>query len=35
MYIQKSVGLIKRFNFLLQRGQENNCEERDAVKIIL
>ena len=34
-YIQKSVGSIKHFNFLLQRRKENNCDERDAVKTIL
>jgi len=34
-YIQKAVGSIKHFNFLLQRRQENNCEERDAVKTTL
>jgi hypothetical protein len=33
-YIQKSVGLIKHFNFLLQRRQKNNCRVRDAVKTI-
>jgi hypothetical protein len=34
-YIQKSVGSMKRFNFLLQRRQENNCEEQDVVRTIL
>lgn len=29
------MGSVKHFNFFLQRRQENNCEERDAVKTIL